>query len=150
MMVDGVSLIPGVVTASQRDPEMAPLNDEDMLPTRPLKNVTGDISQLTYSKSGRIPFPALRKVSYFGFADEDTSSGVRRSVPLVVNINGEIMPSLDLQALMQFWNIDPDHVAVDIGHAITVTKPDGTVCTATGRGASPIPAGSGCRGPDKI
>lgn len=126
LFVKGVSFFPHLITAAQRENETSPLTEQEMLPTRPLSHVIGDISSLYSSKSARLPFPALRKVSYFGFADEDSSFGVRRSMPMVVNINGLVLPSFDLQTIMQFWDIDPDHVSVDIGHQIVLTKPDGS------------------------
>ena len=47
-------------------------------------------------------------------------------IPLVININGLVLPSFDLQILMQYWDIDPDQVTVNIGHEITLKKPDGS------------------------
>ena len=129
LLVDGATLIPQMVTASARTfDSQAPITDEDLLPTRAIKNVTGDIHALTSSPDAILPFPALRKVTTFGFADEtgDTAGGVRRKVPLVININGRILPSFDLQVLLQYWAADPDKVIVNIGHEITVPRPDGT------------------------
>ncbi len=115
-----------MVTGSKREDSAPPLKDEDFPPTRPLKNVTGDVSKLFGSKSALIPFPALREKSYFGFVDEEGGAGgVRRSMPLVVNVDGKILPSLDLQILLQYWEVDPDKVSVDLGHAVTVPTPDG-------------------------
>ncbi len=116
-----------MVTASRRDDTGKPISDEEMLPTRPIKNVIGDTSKLLSSKSASLPFPALRKETYFGFADEDTSGGVRHTLPMVVNIDGNILPSLDLQILLQYWGVDPDQVTVNIGHEIKIQLPDGTV-----------------------
>jgi len=105
-----------------------PLTDEEMLPTKPLKHVTGDITRLLSSPYATMPFPELRKETYFGFANENGESGggVRLNDPLVVNVAGRVMPSFDLQVLMQYWGIDPDQVVVNLGHEITVPKPDGT------------------------
>ena len=47
-------------------------------------------------------------------------------MPLVININGKVFPSLSLQVLMQYWGADPDQVIVDLGHEITVPRGDGT------------------------
>ncbi len=125
-LVDGASLFPHMVTASHRGEEgVEALTDEkELLPTRPLKNVIGKVEGLLSSPGATLPFPALRKETYFGFADEPGK--VRRIMPLVVNINGKILPSLDLQILLQYWGADPDGVTVNLGHAITVAKADGT------------------------
>ncbi len=93
-----------------------------------MKHVTGDITKLLSAPYAVLPFPALRKVSYFGFADENGESGggLRLSDPMVVNIAGKIMPSFPLQVLLQYWGVDPDKVTVDVGREITMPKPDGT------------------------
>jgi len=44
----------------------------------------------------------------------------------MVNVDGKIMPSFDLQVLMQYWGVNPDQVLVDLGHDITLPRPDGT------------------------
>ena len=121
-------LFPHLISGAKTEDTAPSFTDADLLPTRPLKNVTGDISQLNSSGSALFPFPLLRKQSYFGFVDErGDSGGVRRAMPLVVNVNGEIFPSLDLQTIMQFWDADPDKVFVNIGHEVTLPKPDGTL-----------------------
>jgi len=128
-LVNGASLFPQMVTASATTVDFqSPVADEDILPTRPLKNVLGDAQSLISSQYALIPFPTLRKVTYFGFAEEpgDTAGGVKRRMPLVINVNGRILPSFDLQILMQYWKVDPDKVIVNIGHEITLPKPDGT------------------------
>ncbi|HUB65946.1 MAG TPA: adenylate/guanylate cyclase domain-containing protein [Candidatus Methylacidiphilales bacterium] len=122
----GASLFNNMVTSADRDDSRPSLTDEALLPTRPLKQVRGDISHLLFSRSAEIPIPSLRKVSYFGFADQDTSGNTRRTMPLVVNIGGKILPSLDLQILLQYWDIDPDKVLVDVGHEIVLTLSDGS------------------------
>ena len=58
-------------------------------------------------------------------SDEDTKGGVRRTMPLIVNIDGMVLPSLDLQILMQYWGIGPDKVSVILGQEIAVLLPDG-------------------------
>jgi len=128
-LVNGASLVPQMVTASATTVDFqSPVADEDLLPTRPFKNVAGDPQALLSSKYALIPFPTLRKVTSFGFAEEpgDAAGGVKRRMPLVLNIDGRVLPSFDLQVLMQYWKIDPDKVKVNIGREITLPKPDGT------------------------
>lgn len=127
VLVAGAARLPHLITAAARGDSMTELSDADLLPTRPLKNVVGDTSQLLSAQSALLPFPALRKASYFGFADEEASGGIRRTMPLVVNIGGKVLPSLDLEILLQYWDVDPDKVVVDLGRAISIPQADGTI-----------------------
>ncbi len=104
-------------------------SNQGLLPTRPFKNVTGDITKLLSAPYADLPYPELRKESYFGFVNEngEDGGGSRRKDPLVVNLAGRVMPNLDLQVIMQYWGIDPDQVHIDLGHEITLPRPDGTV-----------------------
>lgn len=126
VLVEGAKAFPHMVTVAAGDP----LNGSDLknladtLPTRPLKNITGNIDALITSPKAIIPFPELRKVSYFGFAEAEANES-RRVIPLVLNIDGQVFASFDLQTLMQFLGVAPDQVAVDIGHQITLSTPDG-------------------------
>ena len=125
-LVDGASLVSRMITGAARDPSSgSPLTDEDILPTRPLKNIIGDTAKVISASHAVIPFPELRKVSYFAFVDDDPGE-LRRNMPMIININGQIFPSFDLQTLMQYWEIDPDHVGVTLGHEITLQRPDGS------------------------
>ncbi len=125
-LVDGAKLVPHMVTVAARDPDSRnTLKDEDILPTRPFTHIKGDIAALQSAEHAVIPFPELRKVSYFGFADADANDS-RRSLPLVINIHGLVFPSFALQVLMQYWGVDPDQVTIDIGSEITLPRPDGT------------------------
>ena len=126
-LVEGAKLIPHMITASSGDPrDGLVLQNEDLGPTKALKRVRGDLSKLTSFPRADIPIPELRKVSYFGFADAD-AAGLQREMPLVVNIGGQIFPSLDLETLIQFWDVDPDQVAVDLGRAIILPHHDGSI-----------------------
>jgi adenylate cyclase len=128
--LDGAALFPQMVTAAAlNDGGQNKLKDDELLPTRPLKNVTGDINALMSNTAALVPFPALRKESYFGFVDQEAQSGGggRRTIPLVVNYDGHPYPSFDLQTLLQYWDIDPDKVTVALGHEITLPHPDGTI-----------------------
>jgi len=83
-----------MVTVAARDRSSgSTLKDEDVLPTRPLKNILGDASKLISAPYAVIPFPELRKVSYFGFADDDAND-LRRIMPLVINIKRTGLPFL--------------------------------------------------------
>ena len=126
-LVDGSALIPHMVTAASRDQEESTLAavTADYLPTRPLTHITGDTSRFLSAPKATLPFPALRKVSTFGFVDQEATSGVRHLTPMVIRIGQDLLPSFELQVLMQFFGVDADHVAIDVGHAIALTRPDG-------------------------
>jgi adenylate cyclase len=98
----------------------------DLLPTEPLKNVIGDTSAMRSGAKAIVPFPELRQVSYFGFVTAP-SENLRRMMPLVLDFNGSIFPSISLQVLMLYWGVKPDQVKVDLGHEITLPRPDGSV-----------------------
>jgi adenylate cyclase len=126
-LVDATKLLPCLVTAALGDPDSGSnLKDGDTLPTRPLLNIVGDKNRLLTYPFALVPFAELRKVSYFGFADT-SEKGFLRTMPLVVQIGSQVFPSFDLQILMQYLGVDPDHVVVDVGHEITLTTPAGTV-----------------------
>jgi len=124
-LVQGAALFPHMVTASKlgEGTSDALTDEKSLLPTRPFRHVIGSTRYLLASGDAVLPFPALRQESYFGFADEPGT--IRRSMPLVLDVNGKIFPSFDLQLLLQYWGADPDQVTVDPGHAITVTLPAG-------------------------
>jgi len=104
-------------------------SNEGLLPTRPFKHVTGDITKLLSAPHAHLPFPELRKETYFGFVNEngEGGGGSRRADPLVVNLAGRVLPNLDLQILMQYWGVDPDQVTINLGNEITLPRPDKTV-----------------------
>jgi len=122
-----------MVTAAEQsnDPQYpdAPQSaNEDFLPTRAFKHVTGDITKLLSTRYSILPFPALRKETYFGFVNQlgNSGGGTRRDDPLVLNIGGKVFPDFDLQVLLQYWGTDPDQVIVNLGHEILVPRADGT------------------------
>jgi adenylate cyclase len=126
-LLQGAALFPHMVTSAQRGANTTePLSDDaELLPTRPFQHVTGNIGNLLSAKDAVLPFPALRKETYFGFADEPGKT--RRIMPLVVNVNGKILPSFDCQVLMQYWGADPDQVTVALGDALTIPTAQGAV-----------------------
>ena len=125
--VQGVGMIPNLITgAKSGDGVGAPLTDlKALLPTRPITNVTGDVRKLFSSPDAVLPFPELRKESYFGFVND--AGRVRRTMPLIVSVNGHIFPSFDTQILLLYWGIDPARVKVDVGHYIAFPMPNGKV-----------------------
>jgi adenylate cyclase len=94
--------------------------------TKPLTDVTGDISLLEGSDYALFPLENLRTASLFGFVNAQPSfDGMRRELPLVVRVGKQVFPSLSLQVLCQLWNIAPDKVQVRLGRDIEISSPDG-------------------------
>lgn len=120
----GTRVVTGSVTNS--DPiEIEPGMDG---PTRPLKNIKGDISAVYGDDYLVMPFPLLREASWHGVVDAPKGSdGIIRHLPLVVRIGQEVYPSLALQTLMAYYQIPPDEVEVRLGDAIYLPTKDGKV-----------------------
>ncbi|MDD3180150.1 MAG: adenylate/guanylate cyclase domain-containing protein, partial [Opitutaceae bacterium] len=89
-------------------------------PTKALKQVVGDSSRVKGDKYAFIPYPLLRAVSLYGFADMPPGpDGIRRNIPLVVRVGNELYPTLSLQTLLGYYGVRPDDVRVELGRAIT-------------------------------
>ncbi len=87
--------------------------------TRALSKVRGDRAGLVGDTHALLPFPALRATSWYGFVDTPPGGdGVRREIPLVVRVGDEVYPSLALQTLMAFFDVEPDGVRVELGDAV--------------------------------
>jgi len=114
-MRSGTRMITGAVS----DPHPAEGDAAGNGPTRPLPNVRGDVSQLVGDVHALLPFPGLREASLFGFVDTPPGGdGVRREIPLVVRVGREVYPSLSLQTLMAYFDVEPDDVRVELGDAV--------------------------------
>ncbi len=94
--------------------------------TRALPHVDGDVGRLLGDPELTMPFPELRIDSTFGLVDAPRGEGgVVRNIPMVLKVRNEILPSLSLQILMQYWHVSVDDVKVVLGDAIIVPKPWG-------------------------
>jgi len=109
-----------VVTAAVRssEPGVPPLPGKEG-PTQPLRNVVGDISRLLGDADAIRPFPLLRAVSLYGFADTPQGSdGVQREIPVAIRIGREVYPSLALQTLMAYLDVPEEKVRLRLGDAV--------------------------------
>lgn len=96
-------------------------------PTQPITDVQGDIGQLIGEKDAIRPFPRLRAVSLYGFADTPHGAdGVQREIPLVVRVNDRVYPSLALQTLLSFLDVPVEKVRVRLGDAVYLPTKDKT------------------------
>ena len=111
----GVAVVTAGATSA--DPvEMVPGFDG---PTRPLTQVEGDISKLVGDVYALIPFPQLRAVSWYGFADTPhEAGGIQRNIPLAVRVGERVYPSLALQTLMRYFDVPTEAVRVRLGDAV--------------------------------
>ena len=111
----GTKVVTASVTTS--DPIEAVLGEAG--PTRPFRRVEGDISRLTGDAQALLPYPLLRAVSWYGFADTPPGKdGLRRRIPLVVRAGNDVFPSLALQTVLTYLEVPADDVRVRLGDAI--------------------------------
>jgi len=108
-----------VITGAVSDPYPTEGDAAGLGLTRPLSRVRGDRRGLVGDTHALLPFPALRAGSWFGFVDTPPGGdGVRREIPLVVRVGDEVFPSLALQTLMTFFDVEPEDVRVELGDAV--------------------------------
>lgn len=108
-----------VITGAVSDPYPAEGDAAGQGLTRALSHVRGDRSLLVGDTHALLPFPALRAASWFGFVDTPPGGdGVRREIPLVVRVGNDVFPSLALQTLMAFFDVEPEDVRVELGDAV--------------------------------
>ena len=91
---------------------------------RPLPHIEGDRSHVLNQPAILLPVGTLAAVTAVGFVDAPPGSdGVRRRLPLMVNIGGQVYPTLSLQTLLRHWHAAPDQVRVRLGDSITIETP---------------------------
>jgi adenylate cyclase len=89
-------------------------------PTKPLPHVVGDLRLIEGDEHAILPFPQLRTVSWYGFADVSPGSdGMRRWMPLVIRVGKEVYPALPLQIVLSYFGVKPDDVRVELGNAVS-------------------------------
>jgi adenylate cyclase len=109
-----------LITGAMSDLESARTAEEDLGLTRPITQITGDISKVQGSSTGVLPIPELRAHSYFGFVNSNPShDGIRRTLPLVIRMGNHLYPSLVLQALIVAHEIPLNQIHVHLGRHIT-------------------------------
>lgn len=117
-----------VLTAAVSTLDPTGENPADAGLTWPLTAVQGDLTQLYGDPEMVMPFPELRAVSTFGLVDAPRGAGgVIREMPLVVRVGEHVYPSFALQVMMQYWRVNPADVAVRLGDAIRLPRPDGSI-----------------------
>ena len=113
-----------VITAGVTSPDpVAPTPGFDG-PTQPITNVTGDITRLVGDAHAIVPFPLLRAVSWYGFADAPhEADSFQRRLPLVVRVGDRVYPSLGLQTLLRYFRVPAAAVRVRLGDAVYLPTP---------------------------
>ncbi|MFA6960267.1 MAG: adenylate/guanylate cyclase domain-containing protein [Opitutaceae bacterium] len=102
--------------ASDDDPNQPP-----MVPgsNQPILRIEGDETKLPTSAFALRPIPKLQEVGLTAFCDTPPGKdGVRRQVPMLQRIGTQVYPSLSLQGIMLYANIQPSQVRVVLGDAI--------------------------------
>lgn len=108
-----------VISAAVTNPEPTGAAAGAEGPTKALRQVEGDIRQLLGDEHAFIPFPELRAVSWYGFADTPADAGgIRREIPLLVRVGDAVFPTLSLQTLLVYHGVAPDDVRVRLGDAV--------------------------------
>ena len=116
----GIRVVTAAATTAEAT-DVAPGTDGPAL-TRPLTDVEGDRTRLVGADFALLPFPRLRAVSWYGFADTPTGAdGLRRAIPLVVRVGRDVFPSLGLQTLMTYLDVPAEAVRVRLGDAVYLT-----------------------------
>ena len=111
----GVKVVTAAVTAAEPGVPAPGLEG----PTRPLTRVEGDVERLVGDADALRPFPQLRAVSLYGFADTPHGSdGIQREIPVAVRVGREVFPSLALQTLMAFLDVPVEKVRLKLGDAV--------------------------------
>lgn len=88
-----------------------------------LKHITGDINRVPASPLMLLAAGELAALAKPAFVDTPPESdGVRRRVPLMVNVGGGLYPTLSLQSIMELWKVAPDEIAVVLGEAVTISN----------------------------
>ncbi len=95
--------------------------------TFPIKKVEGDISKMLTADNGYFPIDVIAESSWTGFVNVPPLKidGMRREIPLVVNLAGKVYPSLVLQIVMRLEKVRTDDIAVKLGESIRIPKAEG-------------------------
>ncbi|HUF62658.1 MAG TPA: CHASE2 domain-containing protein [Verrucomicrobiales bacterium] len=95
--------------------------------TLPIRDVRSNKRTRLYSsEEATLPIRELAESAFIGYVDSPPDGdGVRRQIPMVVQIGGEVYPSLVTQTLMVYWGVGPGDVTVIPGEAIVFQTPEG-------------------------
>lgn len=101
------------------DPDIAP----PLQPAPMLRNVKGDVSAIPqFTLIEQQAGEDLRLSAAVGFTNVLSRGEVAREAPLLFNYRGQIVPSLALQALIQWFKLTPDDVVVEPGAHIVLGR----------------------------
>lgn len=132
---DSLALHPGAITGMYVETSREALLDQrdgkeypaiSLHGTRPFPNVQGDRSKLLSGPTASTPIQVIAESSWTASVNCPPSriDGMRREIPLLVNIDEEVYPSLVLQILMQEEEVSREDVKIQLGEFIRVPKRD--------------------------
>jgi adenylate cyclase len=125
-LVEAAKVTPTLITAASRDETGQRKLPENLGPTHPLTHIQGNTAHLIRYPVAQVPFDPLIQYSRFGYADcEPGWGGVRRYLPMIVEIDGRVFPSLVLQTLMTYWAVPEDKVEIVVGKEVVIPRPEG-------------------------
>lgn len=125
---------PKIVLGSQLgfsdDPEIVP----PLQPAPALRNVKGRVGAIPeFTVIERQAAEDFRLSATVGFTNVSDEDGVARRASLLFNYRGQVVPSLALQALIQWFKLTPDDVVVEPGRRIVLGKAATVPIDASGR-----------------
>jgi adenylate cyclase len=86
---------------------------------QPLLRIEGDLNRLPSSPFALRPVVALQEVGHTVFCEAPPGpDGMRRQVPMLQRVDGQVYPSISLKSLMLYGNVTPEQVHVVLGEAI--------------------------------
>jgi adenylate cyclase len=125
----GIAALGGITilgaSGAERDDGVVPA-DEGAVAARltPLRRVEGDRSKIKSSPAMKLPIAPLAQAAEVAFVDTPSDiDGVIRQVPLVVDVGGQVYPTLSLRCLMEYWHATAEDVHVQLGEAVTIDAP---------------------------
>ncbi len=118
------------VQERSRAPVQAPIGAENRDEhgfTLPIRDVrSSNRTRLYFSKEATLPIRELAESAFIGYVDSPPDTdGVRRQLPLVVQIGDDVYPSLVTQSLMLHWGVGPDEITVIPGDALVFRTSEG-------------------------
>lgn len=112
------------------DPELAP----PLLSTPALHHAPGDLSAIQeYTVIERQSEEDYRLSAATGFTNVPPEGGIVRTAPMVFRYHGQLVPSLALQAVIEWLKLSPDEVTVEPGSRILLGKTLAVPINAAGR-----------------
>lgn len=88
-------------------------------PSQPITQIEGDVGAIMGDNFATLPFPGIRERGLIGTVDAPRGAGgIVRRMPMLIRMGDHFFPSLSLQTMIQYWNLNVSNVRVVLGEAI--------------------------------